>query len=275
MGVHQTGMDEVFEQAVDTQGTGIEFVMFETSDALRAALGLGEREVEEQLAVGLDFPADFLQSVAAGQQTTVQVYIDAGVPPAIRRAMASLVREIAYALTGNALPVAAPAQETVILGEDRAGDQVPLREKMRPLAAFLILMVEVMALGTLVASEVHSRTVKAVLVTPTRTADFLMAKGLFGTALAFVEATLVMLLIGSFARQPLILLTALLLGAVLVTGCGLIAGASGHDFIGMVFYSMVFMIPLLIPAVAALFPVARPSGSRSCPPTGWCRPSSA
>lgn len=254
VGVHQTGMDEVFEQAVATQGAGIKFVMFETSGALQAALGLNEREAEEQLAIGLDFPADFLQRVAAGEQTTVQVYVDAGVPPAIRRAMSSLVREMAYALTGNALPVAAPAQETVILGEDRAGDQVPLREKMRPLAAFLILMVEVMALGTLVASEVHSRTVKAVLVTPTRTADFLMAKGLFGTALAFVEATLVMLLIGSFARQPLILLTALLLGAVLVTGCGLIAGASGQDFIGMVFYSMIFMIPLLIPAVAALFP---------------------
>ena len=106
VGVHQTGMDQVFEQAVATQGAGIEFVMFETSDALQAALGLGEREAEEELAIGLDFPADFLQRVAAGEKTTVQVYIDASVPAAIRRAMSSLVREIAYALTGNALPVA-------------------------------------------------------------------------------------------------------------------------------------------------------------------------
>ncbi len=254
VGVHQTGMDQVFDQLAATQGEGIEFVMFETADALKAALGLGERAAEEELAIGLAFPAGFLRRVAAGEQTTVQVYIEASVPPAIRRAMSSIVREIAYALTGNVLPVAEPAQETVILGEDRAGDQVPLREKMRPLIAFFILMVEVMALGALVAGEVQSRTVTAVLVTPVRTADFLVAKGVFGTALAFTEASLVMLLIGSFGREPLILLTALLLGAVLVTGCGLIAGASGRDFIGMVFYSMIFMIPLLIPAMAALFP---------------------
>ena len=65
---------------------------------------------------------------------------------------------------------------------------------------------------------------------------------------------LLLLIIGSFANQPLILLCALLLGAVLVTGFGLIAGAAGKDFIETLFYGMAFMIPLMIPAIAVLFP---------------------
>ena len=94
----------------------------------------------------------------------------------------------------------------------------------------------------------------AVLVSPTRVSDFLAAKGILGTAMAFAQAVLLLLIIGSFANQPLILLCALLLGAVLVTGFGLIAGAAGKDFIETLFYGMAFMIPLMIPAIAVLFP---------------------
>jgi ABC-type multidrug transport system permease subunit len=34
----------------------------------------------------------------------------------------------------------------------------------------------------------------------------------------------------------------------------MIAGSAGKDFIGTLFYGMVFMIPLIVPAFAALFP---------------------
>jgi len=46
----------------------------------------------------------------------------------------------------------------------------------------------------------------------------------------------------------------LLLGAVLVTGFGMVAGAFGRDFLETLFVSMLFMIPLMIPAFGALFP---------------------
>ena len=47
---------------------------------------------------------------------------------------------------------------------------------------------------------------------------------------------------------------ALLLGAVLVTGIGMVSGAYGKDFMGVMFISLAFMIPLMIPAFGALFP---------------------
>ena len=101
VGIRQTGMDEIFAQAMGDQTAGIEIVQFDTIAALETALGVGDAEPEEPLSIGLAFPDDFLQRVAAGQQTTVRVYVDANVPAELRRAMESFVREIAYALSGN------------------------------------------------------------------------------------------------------------------------------------------------------------------------------
>ena len=119
----------------------------------------------------------------------------------------------------------------------------------------MALIIETFALSSLVATEIQARTVTAVLVSPTRVSDFLAAKGILGTGMAFAQAVLLLLIIGSFANQPFILLAArVLLGAVLVTGFGLIAGSAGKDFIETLFYGMAFMIPLMIPAIAVLFP---------------------
>lgn len=270
IGVHQTGLDAAFDQMTEEDDAGLAIKEYKSSAALKNGLGLknGERGGDAEIDIGLDFPADFLGSMQAGEPTTVKVYVDGNVPPEIRRAMSSMVREMAFAVAGNELPVTPLDEDLIVLGEDRAGEQVALRERMRPLYAFLILIMETFALGTLVAAEIKSRTVTAVTVTPARISDFLAAKGIVGTLLAFTEAALLMLLIGSYGHQPLITLTAILLGAVLVTGVGLIAGSSGKDFIGMIFYSMLFIIPLMIPAFAVLFPGTASAWVKALPSYG-------
>ncbi|GAH29320.1 unnamed protein product, partial [marine sediment metagenome] len=50
------------------------------------------------------------------------------------------------------------------------------------------------------------------LVTPVSVKDLFAAKGITGVSLAFVQAALFMAIIGGMSRQPLIILTALLLG---------------------------------------------------------------
>ena len=260
--VHQTGMDAALSAAQGADEQGMEFVLFGSLEEFETALGLGDEEPAERFDIGLQFPGDFLQSLADGEKTTVRVFVDGAVPPEIRDAMASFVREVAYSLTGNPLPVTQLDQDMIILGEDRSGAQVSFREKMRPLFAFMVLMVETLTLGSLVAVEIRTRTVTAIVVTRARTSDFLVAKTILGALFAFTQAALLMLLIRSFDNNPLILVTALALGAVLATGVGLVAGASGKDFIGLSFYSMVFLIPLMIPAFGALYP-----GSAS----GWVK----
>lgn len=221
-----------------------------------------EREPEpagaepENIDIGIVFPDGFIGDVMAGEQgVTVTVYADAEVPPEIRGAMSSFVRELAYQLAGRELPVVLPAEEEIVLGEDRAGDQVTLRERMRPLALFMILLMETFAMASLVSTEVAQRTVTAVLVTPARVSDFLIAKAIFGTLLSLGQALVILALIGGLTAQNWsLLLTALLVGAVLFTGVALFVGSAGKDFMGQLFLAMLVTIPLLIPAFAALLP---------------------
>jgi ABC-2 type transport system permease protein len=54
----------------------------------------------------------------------------------------------------------------------------------------------------------------------------------------------------------------MLLGAIMVSGTAMIAGSLGRDFLANLFYGMMFMVPLMIPAFTVLFP-----GTAS----GWIR----
>jgi ABC-2 type transport system permease protein len=255
LGIHPPGMKALIYELAEEGETeeGLNLVEFGSVEELRKAVA-GELELEEEVRIGIDFPRDFFEKVATGQQSTVWVYIDPAVPVPIRGAMSSLAREIAFAIVGDELPVTEPDEENVILGEDRVGAQIPLREKMRPVLAYFVLMMEALALAWLLASEVQSRALTAILVTPAKTGDMLAAKGIQGTALAFAQAVILLIAIGGFGNNPLPVLTALLLGAVMVTGIGMIAGASGRDFLGTLFHSMAFLIPLAIPTFSVLFP---------------------
>ncbi len=243
---------------------GLELAPYPSRDELETALVEGE----DDLVAGLVFPPDFLATAGTPDASAVTLLVTADVPPEIQTTLQALVSEIAYGLRGQPPPID-PQVDAVVLGVDRVGDQVSLREQLRPMIGFFVLIVETFALATLVASEVQQRTVTAVLVTPATKGDFLAAKGLLGTGVAFAEAAFVMLLIGAFATGAPILLVALLLGAALVTGFGMVAGALGRDFMTVLFVSLLVMIPLMIPAFSALFPGTASGWVQALPTYGF------
>jgi ABC-2 type transport system permease protein len=214
--------------------------------------------------IGLAFPDDFFAATAAGDRTEVTVFIDAAVPDELETAMSSLVRELAFTVAGRPLPVdtADPAAVFVVLGEDRVGNQASARDGFRPIFVFLVLLMEMFVMASLIAKEIQERTVIAMLVTPAKLGDVLAAKGIAGALSGMAQAVIILIAIDSLSPQPAVILTLMLLGSVMVAGTAMIAGSSGKDFIGTLFYGMVFMIPLMIPAFAALFP-----GTAS----GWVR----
>jgi ABC-2 type transport system permease protein len=236
---------------------------FGSGEALEDAVAAGGTVV-----AGLDFPDDFVRQVAAGERVTVRVLVPGDAPAEFEPVLEAVVREVAFTLAGEPPPVTPPALESVVVGTDRAGQQVPLREKMRPLFVFFVLLVEMFALATLVAAEIHQRTITAILVTPARVADVLAAKVLFGTLLAFSQGMLIVIATGSLLRAPLLLSLAVLLGAVLVSGIALLAGSTGRDFVGIVFWSVLFMFPLAIPAISVLFPGTAAGWIRALPTYG-------
>jgi len=208
------------------------------------------------LDIGIAFPESFIADVAAEKKgVTVTVYSDANVPEEIQGAMESFVREAAYQLAGKELPVTMADEDSLVLGEDRAGDQISLKDKFRPMVIFMVLLMETFSMASLVSTEVLQRTVTSVLVTPARVSDFLISKTIFGTFMSLGQGLIVLLLVGGLtADNWSLILTTLLLGSVMFTGIALFVGASGKDFMGQLFYSMLFTIPLLIPSFSVLFP---------------------
>jgi ABC-2 type transport system permease protein len=227
---------------------GVEILEFDSRDSLVEGVRDGD-----DLVAGLAFPEGFAADLEAGAPVTVEILVPSGIPPEFEHLAEGLVLGIAMQVTGEP-PAASPLTRTVVLGTDRIGDQMSLQEQMRPLLVFFVLLIETLALATLVATEVHGRTVLAVLATPATIGDFLAAKGILGTALALSEAGLLMAIIGGLAPDPLLVLFVLLLGAVLVTGLGMIAGSFGKDFLNVLFISMFIMLPLMIPVFGVLFP---------------------
>ncbi len=201
------------------------------------------------------FPPTFISDVATGDEAVkVTVYSDANVPEEIQNAMSGFVREMAYALAGQEMPVEFD-EEAIVLGEDRAGDQVTLQEKFRPLFIFMILMMETFSLSALISIEVLQRTVTAVLVTPAKIGDFLISKTVFGTMLALTQGLIVAVFVGALTPESWsVVLTAIFLGAVMFTAVAMVTGAAGKDFMGQLFYNMLFIVPLLIPGFSVLFP---------------------
>jgi ABC-2 type transport system permease protein len=182
------------------------------------------------------------------------VLIAGEAPEGLRPMLDGAVREIAFALAGDEPPVLLPDLREMVLGVDRSGTPLSLRDQLRPLLIFVVLLMEMFALASLVAVELAQRTVTAVLVTPARVSDLLAAKTVLGATLAFGQALLIVLATGTLAHAPGLILLALLLGAILATGFGLLAGATGGDFVTIVFVSVLFFVPLAIPAFAVLFP---------------------
>jgi ABC-2 type transport system permease protein len=208
------------------------------------------------VAIGIAFPDDFLIATASGSPTQVTVYADAAVPEEIESTISALIREIAFTVAGEPLPVttADPTEVYVVLGEDRVGDQVSAREGFRPIFVFLVLVMEMFVMASLIAKEIQDRTVTAMLVTPARLSDVLTAKGMAGAISGMTQAVIILIAINSLGPHPVLVLTLMLLGSIMVSGTAMIAGSTGKDFMTTLFYGMAFMIPLLIPAFAALFP---------------------
>lgn len=280
VGVFPPGLAQALESLGEGEGgevRGIEFETFESEEQLAAAVA-GELEGDgtKDVSIGIAFPDNFAPAMLLGERLAVSVYLDGAVPGWITDAISSEIREIVYGMQAaaagrnpaDALPVRMPDQETMILGEDRAGIQVPLREKIRPLMAIMILMVEAIALAGLVAVEIERRTVTALLVTPARVSDVLAAKAITGAVLAVSQVLVFLLASRSFGDDWLLVTVLMLIGAVMMSAVGMIAGSAGRDFMSTMFFGIVLITPLMIPAIAALYPGAAAFWVKALPSHG-------
>lgn len=235
---------------------GISFQLFTSVEALEQAI------LDEEIGSGIGFPENLLQDVAAGGKPTVNIYVPSDVDDDIKDAMLVIVEAMTLTLTGRSLNIEA---NEVILGRDMAGEQIPPRNRMLPLFAIVVLMFETMGLASLLAEEIQAGTIRALLISPMGTRELFAAKGIVSVSMVLFQAVVLMTFVGAMRYQPLILLTTLLLGALLVTGIGFLMGAAGRDMLSVMAWGILAMIVLGIPSFGVLFPGTMTSWAKLIP----------
>jgi hypothetical protein len=242
IGLYATVIPPVLEQL---QEEGLEIEVVESDEALREAVAEG------QYVAGVALPADFMEKLILGQKPQITMYFASDTPEEIKDAVKVVIRELVYLQIGQ--PLAIEVSEE-ILGPDMIGMQIPPRDRLRPLFAVFIIMIETLGLATLISEEVEQRTIHALLVTPMTVRDLFAAKGTIGVGLAFGQAVLFMAIVGGISSQPLIILTALLLGAVLATGTAFLIASLAKDLMSVMAWSIPALIILIIPSLGVLAP---------------------
>lgn len=223
----------------------------------------------QNLSIGLAFSPSFLPDLMSGSKAGLRVLVNNDTPIELQQAMQSMIREMVYMVSGHQLPVSEPAAETMILGVDRMGAQISMRERLRPMLVFFVLMMESFSLASLIAIEISHRTALAIVATPARSWHLLVAKTLFGMLLAFGQAAILLVAIGAFSSGSVfIILAAALLGALMFSGISMLVGSMGKDFMGTLTWTMLFVLPFAIPAFSALFPGSGAAWVRFVPSYG-------
>jgi len=224
---------------------GLEFEGVASEEELRQAV------IDGKVIAGISLPADTLGRLLAGERPTINVFFAADTPQETRGAIEAVIQELGYRMTGQSLAIEVSEE---VLGPDLAGTSLPPRNRLRPLLAALLIMVETMGLATLISEELERRTIQALLVTPATASDVFTAKGVAGISLAFGQAALFMAIVGGLNQKPLVVLTALFLGAMLVIAAGFIIGAVAKDMLSVLAWSLPVIIIFVIPSIGIAFP---------------------
>lgn len=225
--------------------------------AIDSPQALQEGVLSGDLHAGLELSATDLERIAAGQAVELDLLLPPDASRELANGMALLVKmaanDASYAQTGQALNVDAVEE---VLGADRVGQAVAPRNRMLPLFAMLLLVTETLGLATLIAEERGRRTLDALRITPMRLSDLFLSKGISGTGLAFVQAVVLVAVTGALFGRPLIILVALLGGALLVTGIGFLIASVARDMLSVIAWGILAVILLGIPAFNVIFPGA-------------------
>jgi len=243
IGLHAPpALHSVFELAGEE---GLTFEAVESDAAAREAVDEG------QYQAAIVLPSDIMEKLAAGQQARIDVYFPSDAPDEFKDWITIFLEELAYSLSGQELTIDVSYE---ILGTDMAGMQIPPRDRMLPLFAVLIIMMEMMGVASLLSEEIHGGTARALLVTPMTVQGLFVAKGIMGVSLAFGQAVLLLVAVGGLNQQPLPILVALLLGAILVTGIAFLVAALAKEMMSVLGLCMLVMLILMVPTFGVMFP---------------------
>ncbi|MFC2010607.1 ABC transporter permease [Chloroflexota bacterium] len=199
--------------------------------------------------VGIVLPSGFDDTVIRGDRIEITAYTWgeslARDRTIIQATIADLLREIA----GQEAPIEI---ETVTLGDEVI---IPWGDRLLPLIVLMaVFLGGVFLPATSLMDEKEKKTLDAVVITPASIIDVFIAKGVLGLVLSLCMGILILVINQAFGTQPLLLLLALVLGAVMAVELGLICGAVFKDVSTLFAVWKSAGIILFGPALIFMFP---------------------
>ena len=208
-------------------------------------------------SAGMVLTEAILSDLSTGQPVDVSVYTAPGMTAELKQALISLysagLNNVNYVSAEEQLKV---NDHVIVLGPDLLdiNEALGLRDRMLPMLLMMMFAIELMGLANLISEEVTRGTVKALLVTPLRVRQFFSAKMLMGVGLAFLEVLIIAAATGKLFVSPAIVVTALLIGSLLMTGVAFFVAAFARDFMSVMAWSVLFLLLLMLPGFNVMFP---------------------
>ena len=208
-------------------------------------------------SAGLILTDEMLSDITAGQTVIATVYAAPGTTAEMKQALRDL-----YMVGLNNINLKTSQEqinindEVIVLGPDLLGinDPIALRDSMLPMLLMMIFSIELMGLANLISEEIARGTVNALLVTPLGAGQFFAAKMIMGIGMAFIQVLLVIAAVGKLAVAPGIVIMALLIGSLLMTGVAFFISAFSRDFMSVMAWSVLFLLLLMLPGITAMIP---------------------
>lgn len=252
-------VNETFEIGLYSPGASDEFLDQLKNQALKISIKDSEEELKQailakKLKIGITLPGEILKGEKATHPVPgVTVYFSSDFPQEFKESIVNIIGELIHMRAGQPLPV---RTVPVVLGPDMAGKQIPIRKRLFPLFAVVILIMEILGLADLVTYEVENKTIFALLVTPVKASDLFVAKMVTGTGMAFIQVFLFMAITGGLGEGTLLVIVTLLLGALMVTGLAFLIASVARDFMSVIAWGFLAVFMMSIPPITVLIPGA-------------------
>ncbi len=221
---------------------GIELTVLDDASALRAAVEANDYDA------GLVLSAGFDDAVRAGERPLLDLSISGESYAANRLLLSVTTLDLVRAVDGGPPPV-----QVDLVRSGTAG--LPIDQRLVPVIMMYALFIAGAFLPASSMVDEKSRgTLTAILVTPARASEVLVAKAALGTLMAFLVSIMTLWLNSALGANWAQVLVVVLLGSAFSSLLGLVIGALAKD--GAMLFTIVKSSGILLfgPVVFYLFP---------------------
>lgn len=209
-----------------------------------------EAQVEQnRYDAGLILPAGFDEAVRAGEKPPLQFFISGESLASNRIILSANTIDLIRTVEGAS---AAVDVEVVQLGEGR---QLSVSQRLVPMVViFALLIAGILLTGTSLVEEKEQKTLSAILVSPVKLSEVVVAKAILGLFLSLLMSVIILAMNRALGSSPLALVFSLVVAALMCVEVGLLYGAGSKDMKALYALFKGLNILLFAPVIFYLFP---------------------